>query len=191
MSLPVSWTQSYKAGFQYFKVKTLDFSKRFKILKYLHIQIPGEKSANFLTSWIRDLSRTRFDVSEGIRRRVIFELVFLTIFQLVFVVLFFVPEDSGYHFVQVHNDFWITYKYLFFRQITALQSDVWENITIWFLNSFFDDFPTCFRGSFLCTRGFRIPFCTGNILRNIWVLLRQITELQSNFWVKIPIWSLN
>ena len=66
-----------------------------------NILILGEKSANFLTSWIRDLSRTRFDVSEGIRRRVIFELVFLTIFQLVFVVLFFIPKDSGYHFVQV------------------------------------------------------------------------------------------
>ena len=27
----------------------------------------------------------------------------------------------------------------------------------------FDDFSTCFRGPFLCTKRFRLPFCTGNI----------------------------
>ena len=70
-------------------------------MKQTNFPISGEKSAKFLTTWIRDLSKTRFDVSEGIRRRVIFELAFLTVFQLVLVVLYFVPEGSGYQFVQV------------------------------------------------------------------------------------------
>ena len=74
------------------------------ILQSLIPIFQGEKSAKFLTSWNLDLARTRFDVSDGIRKRVIFELIFLAMFQLVFITLYFLPKDafnsSDIHFVQ-------------------------------------------------------------------------------------------
>lgn len=71
----------------------------------LFVAFLGKKSAKFLTHWTRNLAKTRFDVSDGIRRRVITELIFLAIFQAVFITLYFVPEkafsSSGVHFVKV------------------------------------------------------------------------------------------
>ena len=62
----------------------------------------GEKSAKFLTSWSQDLSSTRFDVSNGIRKRVIYELVFLAIFEILLICLYFTPsEATSTNFVQV------------------------------------------------------------------------------------------
>ena len=63
----------------------------------------GEKSAKFLTSWSQDLSSTRFDVSNGIRKRVIYELVFLAIFEILLICLYFTPsEATSTNFVQVN-----------------------------------------------------------------------------------------
>ena len=62
----------------------------------------GEKTAKFLTSFTQNLSSTRFDVSDGIRRRVIVELVLLIIFELLVVCLYFSPPgSSGNNFIQV------------------------------------------------------------------------------------------
>ena len=62
----------------------------------------GDKSAKFLTSWSQNLSSTRFDVSNGIRKRVIYELIFLAIFEVLLIGLYFTPsEASGTNFVQV------------------------------------------------------------------------------------------
>ena len=86
----------------------------------------GEKSAKFLTSFTQNLSSTRFDVSDGIRRRVIVELVLLITFELLLVCLYFSPPgSSGNNFIQVGAQFHfsttfftfftlvITRKYLF------------------------------------------------------------------------------
>ena len=58
-----------------------------------------------MTSWSRDLARTRFDVSDGIRKRVICELVVVSIVALTFAIMYFIPHyvfsSSGVHVVQV------------------------------------------------------------------------------------------
>ena len=48
------------------------------------------------------MSSTRFDVSNGIRKRVIYELVFLAIFEILLICLYFTPsEATSTNFVQV------------------------------------------------------------------------------------------
>ena len=72
----------------------------------------GEKTAKFLTSFTQNLSSTRFDVSDGIRRRVIVELVLLIIFELLVVCLYFSPPgSSGNNFIQVSSHF--TFNFIF------------------------------------------------------------------------------
>ena len=72
----------------------------------------GEKTAKFLTSFTQNLSSTRFDVSDGIRRRVIVELVLLIIFELLVVCLYFSPPgSSGNNFIQVGSHF--TFNFIF------------------------------------------------------------------------------
>ena len=49
------------------------------------------------------VSSTRFDVSNGIRKRVIYELVFLAIFEILLICLYFTPsEATSTNFVQVN-----------------------------------------------------------------------------------------
>ena len=64
----------------------------------------GERVAEFLTSWSRDLARTRFDVSDGIRKKVIAELVLVSIVAFTFALMYFLPHyvfsSSGIHLVQ-------------------------------------------------------------------------------------------
>ena len=79
-------------------------SRTEKIISYTMF-VSGEKSAKFLTSWTQDLSSTRFDVSDGIRTRVVSELLFLAVFESIIVGLYFSPPEafssSNTHFVQV------------------------------------------------------------------------------------------
>jgi hypothetical protein len=75
--------------------------------KFQFVFISGVKSAKFLTAWSRDLSATRFDVSDGIRKRVIYELIFLVVYIGLIIGLFFSPPEffnsSDTHFVQVFS----------------------------------------------------------------------------------------
>ena len=86
----------------------------------------GEKTAKFLTSFTQNLSSTRFDVSDGIRRRVIVELVLLIIFELLVVCLYFSPPgSSGNNFIQVGSLF--TFNFIFqelFTKNTKSRSNV-------------------------------------------------------------------
>ena len=78
----------------------------------------GEKTAKFLTSFTQNLSSTRFDVSDGIRRRVIVELVLLIIFELLVVCLYFSPPgSSGNNFIQVGSRFTFSFNsFIFFTK---------------------------------------------------------------------------
>ena len=64
----------------------------------------GERVAKFLTSWSRDLAKTRFDVSDGIRKKVIAQLILVSLVAFTFALMYFLPHyvfsSSGIHLVQ-------------------------------------------------------------------------------------------
>ena len=87
----------------------------------------GEKTAKFLTSFTQNLSSTRFDVSDGIRRRVIVELVLLITFELLLVCLYFSPPgSSGNNFIQVGAQFHFstTFFTFFTLDITSSRANI-------------------------------------------------------------------
>ena len=71
----------------------------------------GKASARFLTAWTHELTRTRFDITAGVRSRLLVELLLVYTFEAAVAALYFVPTEwlarngrehhEDAHFVQV------------------------------------------------------------------------------------------